>query len=177
MVPPEWKWINALTAFIGVVFAAAGLAIQFAQAELARRPLVDGRSCSLLIDHFAIYFSYLFLAGAAVSILMSMRYLEIEHENHGEFYALMLFSVVGMMCMAAGYDVVLIFIGLELMAISTYVLVGFLRSNRRSNEAALKYLLLGAFSSGIFAYGLSLFYGVYRKHQPGDIAHAAYALR
>src|SRR5438045_2146689 len=65
-----------------------------------------------------------------------------------------------MMCMAAGIDIVLIFIGLELMAISTYVLVGFLRSDRRSNEAALKYLLLGAFSSGIFAYGLSLFYGL-----------------
>jgi len=62
--------------------------------------------------------------------------------------------------MASGFDIVLIFIGLELMAISTYVLVGFLRTNRRSNEAALKYLLLGAFSSGIFAYGLSLFYGL-----------------
>jgi NADH-quinone oxidoreductase subunit N len=91
---------------------------------------------------------------------MSAHYLEIERENHGEFYALILFSVVGMMCMAAGFDIVLIFIGLELMAISTYVLVGFLRSDRRSNEAALKYLLLGAFSSGIFAYGLSLLYGL-----------------
>src|SRR5205823_4912448 len=103
---------------------------------------------------------YLFLAGAAVSILMSAHYLEIEREHHGEFYALILFSVVGMMCMAAGYDIVLIFIGLELMAISTYVLVGFLRRDKRSNEAALKYLLLGAFSSGIFAYGLSLLYGL-----------------
>ena len=115
---------------------------------------------SMVVDRFTIYFWYLFLAGAAISILMSVRYLEIEHENHGEFYALLLFSVVGMMCMAAGFDVVLIFIGLELMAISTYVLVGFLRTDRRSNEAALKYLLLGAFSSGIFAYGLSLFYGL-----------------
>ena len=65
-----------------------------------------------------------------------------------------------MMCMAAGIDIVLLFIGLELMAISIYVLVGFLRRDRRSNEAALKYLLLGAFSSGIFAYGLSLLYGL-----------------
>src|SRR6202035_1875981 len=81
-------------------------------------------------------------------------------EHHGEYYALLLLSVVGMMCMAAGIDIVLIFIGLELMALSTYVLVGFLRRNRRSNEAALKYMLLGAFSSGIFAYGLSLFYGL-----------------
>ena len=73
-------------------------------------------------------------------------------------YALL--SVAGMMCMASGFDLVLIFIGLELMAISTYVLVGFLRRDRRSNEAALKYFLLGAFSSGIFAYGLSLLYGL-----------------
>src|SRR5437899_5306287 len=115
---------------------------------------------AMLLDHFAVYFWYLFLGGAAIAILMSVRYLEIEHEHHGGFYALILFSVVGMMCMAAGIDIVLIFIGLELMAISTYVLVGFLRSDKRSNEAALKYLLLGAFSSGIFAYGLSLFYGL-----------------
>ena len=114
----------------------------------------------MLVDRFAIYFWYLFLAATAIAILMSVRYLEIEHENHGEYYALMLLSVAGMMCMAAGFDIVLIFIGLELMAISTYVLVGFLRRDRRSNEAALKYLLLGAFSSGIFAYGLSLFYGL-----------------
>src|ERR671922_47724 len=86
--------------------------------------------------------------------------MDVEREHHGEFYALILFSVVGMMCMAAGFDIVLIFIGLELMAISTYVLVGFLRRDRRSNEASLKYLLLGAFSSGIFAYGLSLLYGL-----------------
>src|SRR5256886_13974470 len=113
-----------------------------------------------MVDRFAIYFFYLFLGGAAIAILMSAHYLEVERENHGEFYALILFSLVGMMCMSAGFDVVLIFIGLELMAISTYVLVGFLRSDRRSNEAALKYMLLGAFSSGIFAYGLSLFYGL-----------------
>jgi NADH-quinone oxidoreductase subunit N len=114
----------------------------------------------MVMDHFALYFFYLFLAAAAVSILVSVKYLDIEKENHGEYYALILFALVGMMCMAAGVDIVLIFIGLELMAISTYVLVGFLRRDRRSNEAALKYLLLGAFSSGIFAYGLSLIYGL-----------------
>ena len=94
----------------------------------------------------------------------------MEDEHHGEYYSLLLLSVVGMMCMAAGIDIVLLFIGLELMAISTYVLVGFLRRDRRSNEAALKYLLLGAFSSGIFAYGLSLFYGISGSTNLGDIA-------
>src|SRR6201993_1927908 len=161
MLPPEWKWSNAVTALVGVGFAAYGVHdIQRwfnSQGQLMGRLGLMG---TLLIDRFAIYFFYLFLAGTAVAILMSVRYLDLERENHGEYYALLLFSVVGMMCMAAGFDIVLIFIGLELMAISTYVLVGFLRRDKRSNEAALKYLLLGAFSSGIFAYGLSLLYGL-----------------
>ena len=155
-VPREWKWVNAVAAFVGVAFSA--LCVAQIQWMLPRGGV--GFFNSLLVDRFAIYFWYLFLAGAGMAILMSVRYLDIENEHHGEYYALMLLSVVGMMCMAAGIDVVLIFIGLELMAISTYVLVGFLRRDRRSNEAALKYLLLGAFSSGIFAYGLSLLYGL-----------------
>ncbi len=160
MLPQALKWVNAVTAFMGVLFATAGVVrIQMALDNSGRvgMPAFVG---AMVIDHFTLYFWYLFLAGTAVAILMSVHYMDEEREQHGEFYALMLFSVVGMMCMAAGYDVVLIFIGLELMAISTYVLVGFLRRDRRSNEAALKYLILGAFSSGIFAYGLSLLYGL-----------------
>jgi NADH-quinone oxidoreductase subunit N len=158
MLPPEQKWVNSVTAFFGLMFST--YAVYNIQHQLGARPYLSGMMGTILVDRFAIYFFYLFLAGTAIAILMSVRYLEIEHESHGEYYALMLLSVVGMMCMAAGADVVLIFIGLELMAISTYVLVGFLRRDRRSNEAALKYFLLGAFSSGIFAYGLSLLYGL-----------------
>ncbi len=155
-IPRQWKWINALGALAGVGFAA--FCVWRIQVILPIGAI--GFYNSLLVDRFAIYFWYLFLAGAAISILMSVHYLDLEGENHGEYYSLMLLAVVGMMCMAAGFDIVLLFIGLELMAISTYVLVGFLRRDRRSNEAALKYLLLGAFSSGIFAYGLSLLYGI-----------------
>ena len=165
MLPPDMKWVNAVTALFGVAFSAAGIwnpfrptILSYLQAHGQGGQAVVANS--MVVDHFAIYFWCLFLAATAIAILMSVRYLETEHENHGEYYALMLLSVAGMMCMAAGYDIVLIFIGLELMAISTYVLVGFLRRDRRSNEAALKYLLLGAFSSGIFAYGLSLLYGL-----------------
>jgi NADH-quinone oxidoreductase subunit N len=160
MLPPDAKWANAWTAFVGVGFAAGG--VFKIQDFLARNKLpgATGFLGTLAVDRFAIYFWYLFLAATAISILISVRYLETEHESHGEYYALMLLSVAGMMCMAGGFDIVLIFIGLELMAISTYVLVGFLRRDRRSNEAALKYFLLGAFSSGIFAYGLSLLYGL-----------------
>ena len=156
MVPRQCKWMNAAGALLAV--AVSALCIYQIQRLSPRGGI--GFSNSLLVDRFAIYFWYLFLAAAAIAILMSVRYLEIENEHHGEYYTLILLAVIGMMCMAAGLDVVLIFIGLELMAISTYVLVGFLRRDRRSNEAALKYLLLGAFSSGIFAYGLSLLYGL-----------------
>ena len=161
MLPQEWKWINPVAAFAGVLFATAGVWRIQSWYNL-QGPLMGhvGFMGTLLVDRYALYFFYLFLAGTAIAIFMSARYLEVEHENHGEYYALMLFSVVGMMCMAAAFDIVLLFIGLELMAISTYVLVGFLRRDKRSNEAALKYMLLGAFSSGIFAYGLSLLYGL-----------------
>jgi NADH-quinone oxidoreductase subunit N len=103
MLPLEWKWINPATAFVGVLFAAAGLVqVQLAQAELMRQGqrALWAFMGSMVMDHFAIYFFYLFLAGAAIAILMSVRYLEIEHEHHGEFYSLILFSVVGMMVMA-----------------------------------------------------------------------------
>jgi len=160
MIPAETKWANAATALIGVGFSAAGV-VKIQHLLKARNSIYAlGMMRSMMMDRFALYFFYLFLAGTAIAILMSVRYMKDEHENHGEYYALMLLSVVGMMCMAAGDDIILIFIGLELMAISTYILVGFLRRDRRSNEAALKYLLLGAFSSGIFAYGLSLLYGL-----------------
>ena len=160
LLPKEKKWMNAIVALIGVVCSGIGVWLNQRWLDSIHRPGWPGMLGTMVVDHFAIYFFYLFLAGTAIAILMSVRYLETENENHGEYYALMLLSVVGMMCMAAGVDIVLIFIGLELMAISTYVLVGFLRRDRRSNEAALKYLLLGAFSSGIFAYGLSLLYGL-----------------
>jgi NADH-quinone oxidoreductase subunit N len=172
MLPAEMKWANAVTAFAGVLFAAAGVfKIQLWLAASGSSGSL-GLMHTFLVDRFAIYFFYLFLAATGIAILMSARYMEIEHESHGEYYALMLLSVVGMMCMAAGFDIVLIFIGLELMAISTYVLVGFLRRDRRSNEAALKYFLLGAFSSGIFAYGLSLLYGLTGNTNLGNIGSA-----
>jgi NADH-quinone oxidoreductase subunit N len=165
VVFPEEKkgrWLHPALALMGLAFAAEGVwnlqrALLHSEYGVQGFPSFVG---TVWVDGISIYFFYLFLAGAALSVLISVRYLETENEHRGEYYALMLFSVVGMMCMACALDIVLLFIGLELMAISTYILVGFLRRDRRSNEAALKYLLLGAFSSGIFAYGLSLFYGL-----------------
>jgi NADH-quinone oxidoreductase subunit N len=169
LLSTEEKWVNPLLAFTGVLFSAFGVYRIEGSMDASKSVGALGMMNTMLIDRFAIYFFYLFLAGTAIAILMSARYMKTEHENHGEYYALMLLSVAGMMCMASGFDIVLIFIGLELMAISTYVLVGFLRRDRRSNEAALKYLLLGAFSSGIFAYGLSLLYGLTGTTNLGEI--------
>jgi NADH-quinone oxidoreductase subunit N len=109
MLPEDMKKANAVTAFIGVCFSAAG--VYKIQITLPNGAV--GMLGTMHVDRFALYFFYLFLAGAAIAILMSVKYLETEHENHGEYYALLLLSVAGMMCMAAGFDIVLIFIGLE----------------------------------------------------------------
>ena len=167
LLPAEWKQLNAVTALLGIFFSTLALYLRiqvpYRMAEARGIPLYrfnHGFGGTIAMDSFAIYFFYLFLAAGAITILTSVHYLDIEKESHGEFYALILLSMVGMMGMACGTDLIMLFISLELMAISTYVLVGFLRRDRRSNEASLKYLLLGAFSSGIFAYGLSLLYGL-----------------
>jgi NADH-quinone oxidoreductase subunit N len=91
---------------------------------------------------------------------MSARYLGTEAVRSGEYYFLVLCATLGMMFLASGIDLVTIFIGLETMAIAFYVLAGFVRRNRRSNEAAIKYFLLGAFSLGLLLYGMSLLYGL-----------------
>jgi len=114
----------------------------------------------LAIDGFALFFKIIFLVSAALTIMMSGRYLSIEGARPGEYYFLILCATLGMMFMASGVDLITLFIGLETMAVSFYILVGYLRPSQRSNEAAIKYLLLGAFSLGILLYGMSMLYGL-----------------
>src|SRR5258705_4642369 len=151
------KYFNALMAMLGVIFSAICL-WQLRPAASSGQAI--GFSNSLLVDPFFLFFAFIFLIATALVIILSVRYLQIEDENHGEYYALILFATVGMMFMASGYDLIVQFLGLETMAISFYILAGFLRGQRRSNEASVKYLLLGAFSSGLLAYGFSLLYGI-----------------
>jgi NADH-quinone oxidoreductase subunit N len=114
----------------------------------------------LAVDRFAIFFKIVFLVAAAITVLMSIRYLAVEGASPGEYYFLILCATLGMMVMAAGIDLISIFIGLETMAVSFYILAGFIKPSQRSNEAAVKYFLLGAFSLGILLYGMSLMYGL-----------------
>ncbi len=114
----------------------------------------------ITFDFFTRYFHIIFVVTALITVLLSYRYLEIENEHHGEYYALILFATAGMMFVAGALELITILVGLELMSVSTYILVGFLRGRRRSNEAAMKYFLLGAFSTGMILYGMSLLYGI-----------------
>ncbi len=111
------------------------------------------------VDPFAIFFNFLFLIIAALSLLGSREYLVRENVNHGEYFALLLFATVGMCFMASANELIMIFIGLEITSISTYVLAGFRRNDLKSNEAAVKYFLLGSFATGFLLYGIALIFG------------------
>jgi len=154
LIPPGKKSFGAVLALSGLVMAAAQLYWSWNAGPVS--VFFD----MLTLDSFALYFDLLFLVAAFLVVLMSYKYLDVEGEQHMEYYALILLATAGMMFMAGAIDLVSIFISLELMSISTYVLVGFLRSRKRSNEASLKYFLLGAFSTGIMLYGMSLLYGL-----------------
>ena len=121
---------------------------------------VDVAHGLMAVDQFALFFKVVFLFAAAITVLMSIRYLAVEGASPGEYYFLILCATLGMFVMAGGIDLITIFIGLETMAVSFYILAGFIKPNQRSNEAAVKYFLLGAFSLGILLYGMSLMYGL-----------------
>lgn len=160
----EKSW-NAYVALLGVAAAAGGIYEQALKFNSVREnrpdmPAVFGFQSTVSVDGFALVFSMLFLAATGLVILLSIRYLDLEREQEGEFYALVLLSCVGMMFLASGSDLIVLFLGLETMTLSLYVLSGYLRREKRSNEAALKYMLLGGFSTGIMAYGFSILYGL-----------------
>ena len=111
------------------------------------------------VDGFRLFSNWIFLLAAALGILVALTYVTKQRFQAAEYYALILFSTVGMMFMASARELVLMFIALEVMSIAVYVLAGFNRRDRRSAEAGLKYFLLGAFASGFFLFGVALVYG------------------
>jgi NADH-quinone oxidoreductase subunit N len=161
VLPAFKRWLAWLAAFgtLLTLFVVLSYYYQQGLAAFQRSDLLFFGNL-VVLDGFGLFFKIVFLLSALLSILLSTRYLDIEGVQSGEYYSLMFFSVVGMMFMASAADLITVFVGLELMAISIYILVGYLRGNRKSNEAAMKYFLLGAFSTGIFVYAISLVYGV-----------------
>ena len=163
LLPRAWDRVLAWLA-VGVLAASAAALILTGQDTLT---IARG---TLAVDGFGLFFKIVFLAAASMTVMMSSRYLTVENVTPGEYYFLILCATLGMMFMAGGIDLITIFIGLETMAVSFYVLAGFIRPNRRSNEAAIKYFLLGAFSLGILLYGMSLLYGLTGSTQLRAIA-------
>ena len=125
------------------------------------------------IDAYAIFFDLLFLVAGMVVVLMSMTYLEGTGIPSGDYYGLVAFAIAGMIVMASATDLIVVFIGLEVMSISVYVLAGAWRTQLRSNEAAMKYFLLGAFATGFLLYGIALIYGATGTFRLDQIAAAA----
>ncbi|HEX4998956.1 MAG TPA: NADH-quinone oxidoreductase subunit N [Terriglobia bacterium] len=112
-----------------------------------------------VVDDYSAFFHATFLLIAGLTALGSMDYLRRQKMDHPEYYALLMFATAGMLTMAASEDLIVIFIGLEALSISTYVLAGFRRTDLKSNESAMKYFLLGSFASAFFLYGIALIFG------------------
>lgn len=147
---------KAVTAYIAIAtcLTAAVLTVQAMMPES-----VTAFYGFFVLDHFAVLAKVLICLGTALGMVLSVSYMK-EEENVGEFYVLMLFSMLGMMLMVSATNFITMYLGLELMALCIYVLVGYQRDVLRSNEAALKYFILGALSSCMLLYGVTFFYGV-----------------
>lgn len=111
-------------------------------------------------DTYSTYFKLIFMINLILTVLISLRYIQRQKAEYGEYYSLLLFATSAMMLMASAKDLIILYLGLELMALSTYILAGIKRHDIKSNEAAIKYFLLGAFSSALLLYGISLIYGM-----------------
>jgi NADH-quinone oxidoreductase subunit N len=138
---------------IGLFIAAMAAAIEAGS--------MPGLSFSnmLIVDGFATFFRVLVIGIGILTVLSSTEYLRRQHADSAEYYALLLFSVTGQCVMATANELIMVFIGLEISSIATYVLAGFLRDDKRNNEAALKYFLLGSFATAFLLYGIAWIYG------------------
>lgn len=151
--PPERKSIFGRITIVATAVSAYALSHQW---SLEAHPIFNRMA---VIDNFSVFFQWLFLAITGISALVSMRFNEREAMNRGEYYALLLFACCGMSLMAMSSDLILTFLGIEILSIATYILAGFKRGDARSNESSLKYFLLGSFATAFLLYGISLIYG------------------
>jgi NADH-quinone oxidoreductase subunit N len=139
------------------VFVTGALVVFVSLRPDRKTPIMGG---AFVVDNFALFFKGLILLSLVLAILASVKFVGRAPYPGGEYYALLLFAGVGMLFMASGNNLISIYISLETMALASYVLAGYFKGEIKSTEAALKYFILGAFSSGVLLYGLSLVYGV-----------------
>jgi len=164
-----WRLSNRESALVTVVALAltAGLLFRVHSSVPGRLLILQG---SFVLDGFSFFMKLLLLAATVLTVLLSVRFLEEGNYRPTEYYALILLATSGMLFMASGYSLLTIWISLETMALASYILAGYFKHHIRSNEAALKYFILGALSSGIMLYGISLLYGAAGTVQLGALA-------
>jgi NADH-quinone oxidoreductase subunit N len=149
------KWQRSFGHISLVALAAAMAAALYAYDSPG--PAFSGM---LVVDGFSTFFRVLVTGVGILTVLASYRYLAREGAETGEYHALLLFSISGQCVMATANELIMIFIGLEISSIASYVMAGYLRDDKRNNEAALKYFLLGSFATAFFLYGVALIYGM-----------------
>jgi NADH-quinone oxidoreductase subunit N len=169
----EKHW-NAVLALAGTAFSGFTLYVQHGKMQALREANPDspgllGLHQSVLVDPFFLFFAALFLAVTALVILLSVRYLEILEEGRGSYYALFLFACAGMMLMVSGVDVLAVFLGVQAVGLSCFLLAGFSRRQQSANTAARKYALLWVSSSAALALGFAILFEVFRTTNLGRV--------
>jgi NADH-quinone oxidoreductase subunit N len=162
-VPENQKRITGFLAIVGLIAAIVAGAFTWGQVD-------TGFSGMIKLDTYAIVFNSLFCAIGIVTILLSLDYLPRQGIERGEYYVLLLIAIGGMMVLAQAADLIVVFVGLELLSITLYILVGFAYPRLTSQEAAMKYLIIGAFAAGFLVFGIALVYGATGTSNLNEIA-------
>ena len=160
---PTQRWITGGIALAGLVVAAGATLWLWASGTAS----FDAFNGMIVLDELRLGFTLIFLLVSFLTLLISAVWVEGEQLPAGEFHSLLLFATAGMMLMASGNDLVIVFLGLEILSIATYVMAGFRRTDVRSNESSLKYFILGSFSSAFLLYGIALVYGASSMNPSG----------
>ncbi len=164
-LPEKRQELVGHISWIGLV-----VALYFASQQIGTKASTFGGQ--FVFDDFSLFFNMIFLIAGILTVYMSLDYLKKKDNNHGEFYPLLLFSTYGMMVMASTSNLLVMFLGLEIMSVALYVLAGFARTQLRSTEASIKYFLLGAFATGFTVFGIAFVYGTTGSFEVMDvIAH------
>ncbi|MEP7038665.1 MAG: NADH-quinone oxidoreductase subunit N [Acidobacteriota bacterium] len=151
---PKQRYVSGAVSLIGIIFSAILLGLSWSDPSYS-----SAWNGMVVNDGLRVSFSFVFLFVTAITILISSVWLDRENIPVGEYHSLLMFATVGMMFMASGNDLVIIFLGLETLSIATYVMAGLRKSDLRSNESAMKYFILGSFATGFLLYGMALIYG------------------
>ncbi|NNF88367.1 MAG: NADH-quinone oxidoreductase subunit N, partial [Acidimicrobiia bacterium] len=155
-LPEDRKWLSAVVGIVGLTAALIPI-FTLAASNDSVRSMMDG---SYVVDDFALVLKAFFVLTGYVVLLMSVAYLEGDRYYQGEYYFLVIASLLGGMVMASSRDLVTLFVGLELVSGPAFLLAGWRKADERSNEAALKFFIIGVLSAAILLYGMSLVYGM-----------------